>query len=74
MHKQGFTAHFVQAIRSLHQGTAIKILINNEASKLIKIIQCVRQGCCLSPIMFKLYINDLIKGGGGITSLQSYVY
>ena len=39
----------------------VKVRLNREETRNVKIRKGVRQGCCLSPIMFKLYSECLTK-------------
>jgi hypothetical protein len=46
--------------------------VNDQISEPITTNQGVRQGCGLSPTMFTIYINKVIKGwkGGGTNGIQ----
>jgi len=38
-----------------------KIKVGNKLSSGFKITKGLRQGCCLSPTLFKVYINEVLK-------------
>jgi len=49
-------------ISNLYMTYSVKVRLNREETKCVEIGRGVRQGCCLSPIMFNLYSECLIKG------------
>jgi hypothetical protein len=58
---RGFPQHLIRAVQSLYHET--QIIIEREGKQNIKmsINQEVRQGCPLSPKIFSLYIDDIIR-------------
>ena len=50
-----------KAVRNLYEGTTSKVKWRGLVSKPFSIAQGVRQGGILSPDLYKLYINDLLK-------------
>jgi hypothetical protein len=42
-------------ISNLYMAQSVKVRLNREDTRSVKIGRGVRQGCCLSPIMFNLY-------------------
>lgn len=59
MERRGFPRHLIQACQSLYQHT--KIVINKYKDCEVAINQGVRQGCSLSPTLFNIYIDDIIR-------------
>ena len=48
-------------LRSLYSGLESSVLVEGEPSRATPLLQGVRQGCPLSPILFSCYINDLVR-------------
>jgi len=48
-------------IRNLYMAQSVKVRLNRGETRSVKIGRGVRQGCCLSPILFNLYSEYLIK-------------
>jgi hypothetical protein len=62
MIKRGFLQHLIRAVQSLYHETQIIIEREGEkGDKKISINQGVRQGCPLSPTLFSLYIDSIIR-------------
>jgi hypothetical protein len=62
MIKRGFPQHLIRAVQSLFHETQIIIKREGEKDdKKISINQGVRQGCPLSPTLFSLYIDGIIR-------------
>ncbi|KAJ4429720.1 hypothetical protein ANN_21924 [Periplaneta americana] len=61
MYTKGYPPHLIEIIKCLYADT--KIIINTGTSKTeeIRINQGFRQGCSLSPSLFNIYLDDLIK-------------
>jgi len=47
----------IEAIKSLYKGSSSKIKIGNPISKGFKVTKGLRQGCSLSPPLFKIYLE-----------------
>lgn len=59
---RGFPSHVIRAIQSLYISTTVKIKSGHRQSESgILINQGVRQGCPLSPALFNLYIDHVIR-------------
>lgn len=61
MYKRGFPDHLIKVIQSLYFGTQIKIRTDYTSNKQIKTNQGVKQGCPLSPALFSIYIDNVIR-------------
>ena len=48
-------------IRNLYMAQSVKVRLNRGEKRSVKIGRGVRQGCCLSPILFNLYSEYLTK-------------
>ena len=48
-------------ISNLYMTQSVKVRLNRRGTKSVEIGRGVRQGCCLSRIMFNLYSECLIK-------------
>lgn len=57
-----FGERFIQAIRSIYSKQSAKILINGDVSEQICIEKGTRQGCPLSPLLFILSLEPLLRG------------
>ena len=49
-------------ISNLYMAQSVKVRLNRGETRSVKIGRGVRQGCCLSPILFNLYSECLTKG------------
>lgn len=58
MNERGYPEHLIRVIQSLYFATYISI---NNSDKLIKTNQGVKQGCPMSPALFSIYIDDVIR-------------
>ena len=58
LRNRGYPEHLIQTVKSLYEGT--KIMIKGNQMK-EEINQGVRQGCSLSPILFNIYMDDMIR-------------
>jgi len=48
-------------IRNLYMAQSVKVRLNRAETRIVKTGKGVRQGCCLSPILFNLYSEYLTK-------------
>ena len=60
LHKRGYPKHLIKVIQSMYQGTNIIIQTDKQKTK-HTINQGVRQGCSLSPNLFNIYVDDLVR-------------
>jgi len=42
-------------ISNLYMAQSVKVRLNQRETRIVKTGRAVRQGCCLSPILFNLY-------------------
>lgn len=56
----GVDGNLIRAIRSLYVGHNARLRLNGELSDAFGIELGVKEGCVLSPELFKVFINDLI--------------
>jgi hypothetical protein len=56
----GVEPNLVRLIQSLYKDHTAMVRVNGELSKSFPIQMGVKQGCVLSPDLFKIYVNDLV--------------
>ena len=59
--KSNVNTRFMEAIKSLHKGSSSKIKIGNLITKGFKVTKRLRQVCSLSPALFKMYIEQVLR-------------
>ena len=45
----------------MYEASRSAVLLDGEWSASFSVAQCLAQGCSLSPILFSVFINDLLK-------------
>jgi len=53
--------YLLNTIKCIYRNTKVRIKFNGGVSEPIHINKGVRQGCGLSPVLFKIYINKIIQ-------------
>lgn len=61
MAKFGFTTKSIQCIKSLYDKQTARLKVNGSLTKTFQLERGTRQGCCLSPTLFVLYIEPLAQ-------------
>jgi len=61
LYQMNISSKIINIVNSMYSNVSSKIKINGHLSKLINIGKGTRQGCNLSPTLFKIYLNDLPK-------------
>ena len=61
MSDMGFTPHLVHLIKTLYEDQQATVRIENETSEWFSIGQGVRQGCILSPYLFNIYAENIMR-------------
>ena len=51
----------IEAIKSLYEGSSSKTKIGNLITKGFKVTKGLRQGCSLSPTLFKIYLEKMLR-------------
>lgn len=52
---------YVNAVKSLYLGTVSCIKVGNKISEEFSVSKGLRQGCCLAPTLFKIYLEHALK-------------
>lgn len=50
----------IVALQNLYENTTSRVKIGKQLSKLFPVTKGLRQGCCISPTLFKIYIKKNI--------------
>ena len=62
MLNKGIPAHLITIIQKIYVENILRVNAGNGISEDSRVItQGVRQGCPLSPVLFSLYLNEVIK-------------
>ena len=57
----GIRGKMWRMLKKMTECTRSAVMLDGEISKYVDILQGVAQGCTMSPTLFKIYINDLIR-------------
>ena len=57
----GVKGRMWRVFKNMYESSKRAIFLDGEKSDTFTIEQCVAQGCSLSPILFSVFINDLLK-------------
>ena len=57
----GIEEGLVQIVKSLYNSASSAVLLNNNVSNYFRTTVDVRQGCLLSPILFNLYLENIMR-------------
>ena len=61
MDKMGFSRHLIKLIQSLYKDQKAVIRWNNDRTDPFNILKGVRQGCILSPHLFSVYTEQIMR-------------
>ena len=64
----GIPDHFTCLLRNLYAGQETTVKISHETKDWFQIGKGVHQGCILSPYLFNLYAEYIMRNAGGSTS------
>ena len=57
----GVEGRFLRFLQALYEGSVCKVKVDGQISDDFKVNAGLRQGCVLSPLLFSLYINGVVK-------------
>lgn len=57
----GIRGSLLEAIKSIYVGSKAAVRIDGELSEAFEVNEGVRQGCCLSPLLFIIFMDKIIK-------------
>ena len=57
----GVKGRMWRVIKKVYEASRSTVLLKGEKSAMFSVEQGVAQGCSLSPILFSVFINDLLK-------------
>lgn len=63
------TGFLLEAIKSVYVDSRAAVRINGELRESFEVNIDVRQGCCLSPLLFIMFMDKMIRQG----NIQGYV-
>ncbi len=59
LEKLGYGGKLVRVLKALYQDLTTVVTLDDVTSEPVSMSQGLKQGCCLSPLLFALYISDL---------------
>ena len=57
----GIGGQLLTAVKSLYMHSEVSVRVNSATTKPLKVSVRLRQGCFLSPILFLIYMNRIVK-------------
>ena len=61
MESQGISTTYIRAVRQLYDNMTSAIKIRGRVTKEFRVTKGLRQGCCIAPTLFKIYINGVLE-------------
>ena len=58
----GVQGRFMSFLEELYANSELKVRLKGQESRAIRVRRGVRQGCPLSPLLFNIFINDILDG------------
>lgn len=59
--KIGLSKTYIRAIRNIYKNPESVVKVGNKISKPFKVTKGLKQGCCMSPTLFKIYIQEALE-------------
>ena len=57
----GVSGGLLRAMKSMYQASEACVRVDGEVSELSEVKQVVRQGCPLSPLLFNIFLNTVVR-------------
>ena len=57
----GFHNQFIRLLKSLYKDCTARVLVNGHETNKVQVWSGVKQGCPLSPLLFALYLTDILS-------------
>src|SRR6202012_3113609 len=57
----GIRGRLLETIKSIYVGSKASVMIDGEMSEAFEVKEGVRQGCCLSPLLFIIFMDKIIR-------------
>ena len=61
LHDFGFGGQFLASLQSIYTGDSVQASVNGLTTRPVFLRRGLRQGCSLSPILFTLYVADIVN-------------
>ena len=61
MRNFNFDNNLIQVMEALYRDSSSAVLLNNNLGDFFKTTVGVRQGCLLSPVLFNIYLEHIMK-------------
>ena len=62
LHKKGITGGLLEAVKSFYRNSMAGVRVGHKTGDLFEVRGGLRQGCVMSPWLFNLYVDEVIKG------------
>ena len=80
LEKTSINVTLINAVKDIYKDIVSKVKIGNKISNGFKVTKGLKQGCCLSPVLFNIYIDEALRqwkkkcNGMGLTIGDTTLY